>query len=208
MSEEEISKKELLELTGISYGQLYRWKRKNLIPEDWFIRRSAFTGQETFFPKEKILERIDKIQQMKENVSLDQLADMFSSNLGTVIYYYNDVLKRNIVSDISAKLYSDLFKKTEWNFLQLLHVFLVDKGLQTGDLHIQDSEMVFHVLNNYGEEILTEPSTIIVTRKMGVSSCFLLVKQEKYFMDAGTKLVWESNVFDRIEQLKMICLEG
>lgn len=43
-----ISKKELLELTGISYGQLYRWKRKNLIPEDWFIRRATFTGQETF----------------------------------------------------------------------------------------------------------------------------------------------------------------
>jgi len=24
---------------GISYGQLYRWKRKGLIPESWFIRR-------------------------------------------------------------------------------------------------------------------------------------------------------------------------
>ena len=31
-----ISKKELLDQTGISYGQLYRWKRKGLIPEAWF----------------------------------------------------------------------------------------------------------------------------------------------------------------------------
>lgn len=53
MEEELISKKELLEMTGISYGQLYRWKRKQLLPEDWFIRRSAFTGQETFFPASK-----------------------------------------------------------------------------------------------------------------------------------------------------------
>lgn len=45
-----ISKKEVLSQTGISYGQLYRWKRKGLIPEEWFIRRSTFTGQETFFP--------------------------------------------------------------------------------------------------------------------------------------------------------------
>ena len=37
MLEELISKKELLELMEISYGQLYRWKRKNLIPEEWFI---------------------------------------------------------------------------------------------------------------------------------------------------------------------------
>ncbi|MFZ7625597.1 DUF4004 family protein, partial [Bacillus cereus] len=50
MSTDLISKKDLLELTGISYGQLYRWKRKNLIPEDWFVRKSTFTGQETFFP--------------------------------------------------------------------------------------------------------------------------------------------------------------
>ncbi len=53
IEQELISKKELLELTGISYGQLYRWKRKNLIPEDWFIRKSTFTGQETFFSEEK-----------------------------------------------------------------------------------------------------------------------------------------------------------
>ena len=51
--EELISKKELLEVTNISYGQLYRWKRKKLIPEEWFIKKSSFTGQETYFPKEK-----------------------------------------------------------------------------------------------------------------------------------------------------------
>ncbi len=77
MSEDLISKKELLDLTGISYGQLYRWKRKNLIPEQWFIRKSSFTGQETYFPREKILQRIDRILGMKDDLSLDALADVF-----------------------------------------------------------------------------------------------------------------------------------
>ena len=81
MESDLISKKELLELTKISYGQLYRWKRKNLIPEDWFIRKSTFTGQETFFPKERILDRIDKIKNMKGDISLDELANMLSPNL-------------------------------------------------------------------------------------------------------------------------------
>ncbi len=48
-----ISKKHLLQLTNISYGQLYRWKRENLLPESWFIKKSSFTGQETFFPEGK-----------------------------------------------------------------------------------------------------------------------------------------------------------
>jgi len=51
-NEELIPKKEVLRLTGISYGQLYRWKRLGLIPEAWLIRRPTFTGQESFFPKE------------------------------------------------------------------------------------------------------------------------------------------------------------
>jgi hypothetical protein len=69
-----ISKKDVLAETGISYGQLYRWKRKGLIPEGWFVRRSTFTGQETFFPREKILERIAQILELKDNHALDELA--------------------------------------------------------------------------------------------------------------------------------------
>ncbi len=69
-----ISKKELLALTGISYGQLYRWKRQGLIPEEWFIKRSAYTGQETFFPREQILSRIRTIQGAKDDYSLEELS--------------------------------------------------------------------------------------------------------------------------------------
>ena len=39
--EDLISKRELLERYGVSYGALYRWKRMGLIPEDWFLRRAT-----------------------------------------------------------------------------------------------------------------------------------------------------------------------
>ena len=56
----EISKKDLLKTTGISYGQLYRWKREGLIPEEWFVKRSSPTGQETYFPPpDKIILHLD-----------------------------------------------------------------------------------------------------------------------------------------------------
>jgi len=74
-----ISKKELLSDTGISYGQLYRWKRERLIPEEWFIKQASFTGQETFFPRERILDRIKAILEMKDNHSLEELAKILSS---------------------------------------------------------------------------------------------------------------------------------
>ncbi len=74
----EISKKDLLRKYGISYGALYRWKRKGLIPEDWFIKRATVTGQETFFPEKLVCERIELIQSKKDEASLDELAAEFS----------------------------------------------------------------------------------------------------------------------------------
>ena len=80
MDEQElISKKDLLAKYGISYGALYRWKRKGLIPDDWFLKRSAVTGQETFFPAKLVCERVEAILSMKEDALLDELAHRFSS---------------------------------------------------------------------------------------------------------------------------------
>ena len=73
-----ISKKELLARYNISYGALYRWKRKGLIPDEWFIKKSTVTGQETFFPEKLVCERVETIQSMKEEVLLDELADKLS----------------------------------------------------------------------------------------------------------------------------------
>ena len=67
-----ISKKVLLEQFGISYGALYRWKRMGLIPEDWFIRKSTPTGQETYFRREQILPRMEQIR--ARGASLEELA--------------------------------------------------------------------------------------------------------------------------------------
>lgn len=69
-----ISKRELLERYGISYGALYRWKRMGLIPEDWFLRRSTPSGQETFFYRAQICPRMELILSRKDAVSLDKLA--------------------------------------------------------------------------------------------------------------------------------------
>ena len=73
--DELISKREVLERYGISYGALYRWKRLGLIPEEWFLKKSTVTGQETFFRKENICPRVELILSRKEQLSLEELAE-------------------------------------------------------------------------------------------------------------------------------------
>lgn len=109
MEEKLISKKELLKKYEISYGALYRWKRKGLIPEEWFIKESTVTGQETFFPRDLISERIELIKSQKDDISLDELSKRLSTQakknaamileteLGKRTFYLKDI--KSIVID-------------------------------------------------------------------------------------------------------------
>lgn len=127
---EVISKKELLELTGISYGQLYRWKRKNIIPESWFIKKSSFTGQETYFPREKILERIDKIVEMKDTHSLDELSNFFSPNPTEVKLPKEDL--KAILNEETFKLWNEVLPtKNVFQFQDILCLYISEKLVQS-----------------------------------------------------------------------------
>ena len=102
---DEISKKELLAETGISYGQLYRWKREGLIPEEWFVKRSVFTGQETFFPRERILERVAMILDMKDDRSLDEIRREFEGDKDNEL---NDLTGEAILTAIRNRIQGGL----------------------------------------------------------------------------------------------------
>jgi vacuolar-type H+-ATPase subunit E/Vma4 len=203
MSEELISKKELLDLTGISYGQLYRWKRKDLIPEEWFIRKSTFTGQETFFPKEKILERIEKIQMMKENLSLDELANMFSPNIADLHLGESELVKRNIVSGMAIKLYLENEQGgPQLDFSRILEAYVLEKLLQSGEINLDEGKMVVQVLKDNRATIKQKSGELVITRKLGVSSCLLLVNAESFHFEPGTKVVTRASLMHCMEELK------
>lgn len=106
-----ISKKELLARYNISYGALYRWKRKGLIPDEWFIKKSTTTGQETFFPEKLVCERIELIQEMKEDVLLDELAKKLSGE---------DKQQEFIILDTE-------FGEKSFRFCDIKGIYLVDE---------------------------------------------------------------------------------
>lgn len=120
-----ISKKELLEMYGISYGTLYRWKRMGLIPEDWLVKKSTFTGQETFFNRELICRRVEEILAKKDSHSLGEIQKELGkktkdlpkirivTNSGDKLFYLSDVRdvsiyvggrQSSIMNEINGKL--------------------------------------------------------------------------------------------------------
>lgn len=114
-----ISKKDLLAITGISYGQLYRWKRERLIPEEWFIKQSAYTGQETFFPREQVLSRVKSILEMKDEYSLEELARMFSPEANKAAISVRDIEEMDILDSAIVQLLPEIYGMDEldyWDF--------------------------------------------------------------------------------------------
>ena len=114
--EDLISKKELLQKYGISYGTLYRWKRMGLIPEDWLVKKSTFTGQETFFNRELICTRIEEILSKKDVFPLTEIQKELGkktedlpklrivTNSGDKLFYLSDV--RDLIVTANGGQYS------------------------------------------------------------------------------------------------------
>jgi len=208
MSEELISKKELLDLTGISYGQLYRWKRKNLIPEQWFIRKSSFTGQETFFPREKILQRIDRILGMKDDLSLDALADVFSPSPGDIRLSAGDLLDRNIVTSTSLNLYIETIgsaeRKSLFTFDRILTVYVLDKLLQSGDISLEEGRLLVQTLEEYLPGLAGQECGVRLARKMGVAAFILVPGDVELYMDRSVRMVARLSLARCTEELKLL----
>jgi len=203
MDENLISKKELMELAGISYGQLYRWKRKNLIPEEWFIRKSTFTGQETFFPKREILARVQRIINMKEDLSLDKLADMFSSTPLNIQLPMSQVTKQNIVSEPVLKLFADKHRDaSSMSFQDLLAVYIADIALQTGHVSLDEGEVIIETIRDYVEKFQGKQCELVFIRKLGVGTCLLVQSPVELHCDSGSHVVVRLPIADCIEQLK------
>nr|WP_216369252.1 YhbD family protein [Brevibacillus sp. MCWH] len=199
-----ISKKELLELTGISYGQLYRWKRKKLIPEEWFIRKSTFTGQETFFPREMILARIDKIKNMKDDLSLDELADMFSPAPADISLSKQDLLKRNIVSKVALDLFTEQFGDAPvFPFDHILAVFILEKLLQQGVISLDEGKNLLGTLLRHYGKFAGKNCELIFVRKMGVSAFLLVSSPSDVYFEQSVNIVERLNIADVIETLKL-----
>lgn len=197
MDEKLISKKELLDMTGISYGQLYRWKRKKIIPEEWFIKKSVSTGQETFFPMDKILERIKRILELKDEASLDDLANMFTTNIKTNEIRKNYLIENNIVPKFILEKYEELYEeKSSYDGKDLVLIIIFREIIESGYVNIEEVKNIIISLNSNYEKIQKEDK-LILKRKMGV--LFYYVSNRETILEDVVAKVILSIDFDKIK---------
>ena len=193
MEESLISKKELLQLTNISYGQLYRWKRKNLIPEEWFIKKSVSTGQETFFPRKEILERIERILELKDTVSLDELSEIFSPHVAEPTFDSSELINKKIVSQQAMQLYQSMTGASAnlSDLKEVLMLKILQDYVASGVITFDEGKMIQDFLNQH----------------LGLPFVIGAIDKEMLLIDEQDRIVLEIAVAKELSQIKLASLQ-
>lgn len=204
--EAEISKKDLLLEAGISYGQLYRWKRMGLIPEEWFVRKSTFTGTETFFPRERVLARIAKITSMKgEDLSLEQIAEVVAPPLTSVALSPSEVLDRRIASQSTLDLYAPE-RRSEGAFAlgDVLTLYVLDGLLREGLVTAEEGRaLIATMASGLAGESEGEFEALLV-RKAGLSLWLISPRGCAPRFEESARVMARVDLGSRLEELKSL----
>ncbi len=201
--EELISKHDLLRAARISYGTLYRWKRMNLIPESWFIHKATQTGQATYFPKERILARVGKIQELKGELSADQLKEIFSPNVKSFQIPLQDFIKLQMVSKLTVAAFSSVFpKKLELRFDDVFAMYVVDHLMRLSGIYLEDAKQVLRMLDKYLSSKNSKEFQLVLLRKMGVPITMLVRGEDEILLEENTEVIACASLAEFEEALK------
>ncbi len=87
---------------------------------------------------------------MKENLSLDELAGMFSPSVSGLQLSQKELIERNIVSVTALNFFLENFPQTEkLPFEKILHVYILEKLLQSGNINLSEGKLLLQVLQDY-----------------------------------------------------------
>ena len=194
-TDELISKKELLALTKISYGQLYRWKRMNIIPESWFIKKSMPTGQETFFKKDKILERIETILSMKDDISLDEIANLFNKDEAQQTIHLSDLQEKEAVNKTVLDMFCSIYpNKQVLGKKELIMINLIEKYLINSVITLDELKNLAAMIDTHYTTLYNSDGKLILYRKLGVAIIIGCKTDDSLLIDPQTIKIIEINL--------------
>jgi hypothetical protein len=198
-----ISKKELLSITGISYGQLYRWKRERLIPEEWFIKQSSFTGQETFFPRDLILNRIKAIQELKDRYSLEELAKLLSPQVGERDYPTEELKYIEDIDNELISIFEMVLNSNSFSYIEVIVMVILSRLKIEYDL---SSKQIEDILNGLKTNICSLKTTEYIFGLYKILSDFYTIiyqEQVNLYLDERIELVKKIRMDDISNDLKI-----
>ncbi len=184
-----ISKKDLLTETGISYGQLYRWKRERLIPEEWFIKQSSFTGQETFFPREQVLNRIQAIQELKDKYSLEEMAKILSPEVADRGFTIADLQLVEEIPNEIIQTFEKSLSRDNFTYIEILLMVILSKVMEEEKLSLHQTCELLQGMSDFITDVKSTGYILVIYESDQKYYSVIYQEQARFFLDGRLRLV-------------------
>ena len=175
----------------------------NLIPECWFIHKATATGQETFFPKDKIFARIQRIKELKRELTVDQMRELFSANVKSFKIPFNDFVGLELVSKLAVTAFASVFpEKKMLDFDDVFGMYVVDHLMKLSGIYLEDAKQVLRLLCKYLSVEASKEYQLLLLRKLGVPMTVLVKGEEDILLEDNTEVIACANLVEFEEALK------
>ena len=155
-----------------------------LIPESWFIHKATATGQETFLQRDRVLARIERIQDLKGELTVEQLQEIFSPNVKSFCIPIQDFINLNLVSKIAMTVFSSCFpEKKNMMFDDVFGVYVIDHLMRLSGIYLEDAKQVLRMLSKYLANQPSKEYQLLLLRKLGVPMTMLVKADEDILLE-------------------------
>ena len=100
------------------------------------MKQSSFTGQETFFPREQMLQRIRAIQELKDQYSLEELAKLLSPEISVKGFTMEDLESMEEINKELISTFQSILEKDVYTYMELLQLVILSKLKEELDLTV------------------------------------------------------------------------
>ena len=160
-------------------------EREGLIPEEWFVKRSSPTGQETYFPQEKILKRIHAIQQLKDSYSLEELARILTPEVSNRLFCEEDLEHFDELDIDVAADFMDAMSKDSFVFLEVLVMIALSQAMVDSAITEEERTHAVSFLSKRMSELHSADYVLELLQAQG--HLYVLLKKEgsEVYLDDG-----------------------
>lgn len=149
------------------------------------------------------IERINKIIEMKDEASLDDLAYIFSNNIKDIKItrdYLTNILSKEIITRYEEIIDTkDIYEENN-----IFSLFIYNKLINLGSLNISEIKEITILANRDYEKIDNRDYELIIKRKYGVCYYYIVVDNIDMFNDDSSINLAKININKVIEEIKRL----
>ena len=150
-----------------------------------------------------MLARVGRIQELKGELTPQQLSEIFSPNVKSFRIPLEDFVRLQLVAKLSVTAFSSVFpSKKELCFDDVFSMYVVDHLMRLSGIYLEDAKQVIRMLDRYLASRGSKEFQLILMRKMGIPFTLLVRGEDEILLEENTEIVACANLSEFEEALK------